>query len=225
MKDKQKFAIIVAGGSGKRMGGDIPKQFMVLHQKPILMHTLEKFHAYDPHLQIILVLPDDQHAEWQVLIKQYSFALPHQLASGGTERYHSVLNGLQCLPADGLVAIHDGVRPLVSKDTIDRCFNAAAIYGAAIPVMPITESIRWSDKNSNKSLDRNHYFLVQTPQAFGIELLKKAYRQPFEKQFTDDASVVEKMGVEVHLVEGNFENIKITRPLDLKIAEVLMDAF
>jgi 2-C-methyl-D-erythritol 4-phosphate cytidylyltransferase len=223
MKDKQKYAIIVAGGIGKRMGGGIPKQFMILKGKPILMHTMEKFHSFDPNIKLILVLPAQQHGEWQELIKQYSFTLQHQLTTGGLERFHSVSNGLQCIPFDGLVAIHDGVRPLVSLETIERCFMGAASYGTAIPVLQATESIRWSDKNSNKAMDRNQFFLVQTPQVFSCKLLKEAYEQPFDIKFTDDASVVEKMGIDVHLVDGNPENIKITRPIDIKIGEVLME--
>ncbi|MFA6404354.1 MAG: 2-C-methyl-D-erythritol 4-phosphate cytidylyltransferase [Salinivirgaceae bacterium] len=223
MKDKQKFAIIVAGGSGKRMGGDVPKQYMRLAERPILMHTLEKFHTYDAKMTLILVLPEDQHPDWLRLIRQYAFTVPHHLANGGSERFYSVLNGLQKLDSDGLVAIHDGVRPLVSLETIDRCFEAAAIYATAIPVVPVTESVRWDNKITNKAMDRRLLFLVQTPQVFSVSLLKECYKQPFDTTFTDDASVVEKMGHEVHLVEGNPENIKITRPMDLLVAEALMN--
>jgi 2-C-methyl-D-erythritol 4-phosphate cytidylyltransferase len=148
--------------------------------------------------------------------------VPHHLANGGSERFFSVLNGLQKLDSDGLVAIHDGVRPLVSLETIDRCFEAAAIYATAIPVVPVTESVRWNNKVTNKALDRRLLFFVQTPQVFSLSLLKESYNQSFDTTFTDDASVVEKMGHEVHLVEGNPENIKITRPMDLLVAEAII---
>jgi|SRR3989339_563119 2-C-methyl-D-erythritol 4-phosphate cytidylyltransferase len=222
MEEIQKYTIIVAGGSGKRMGTELPKQFIEIHGKPILMHTLERFFEFDNLMKLIIVLPESQHFYWSGLIKKHQCTIPHQLTVGGVERFHSVKNGLQLVDGSGLVAIHDGVRPLVSLETIQHCFEAAALYASAIPVVPVTESVRWDDKTSNHAIDRGKLFLVQTPQVFSIKLLKEAYQQPFDATYTDDAGVAEKLGTEIHLVEGNPENIKITRPMDLLVAEALL---
>jgi 2-C-methyl-D-erythritol 4-phosphate cytidylyltransferase len=218
-----KIAIIVAGGKGERMNADVPKQFLEIQGKPILMHTLEAFMNFDASLQLILVLPAAQTDFWKTLCEAHDFNIPHQIVAGGQTRFHSVKNGLNAVNNSSLVAIHDGVRPLVSKDTIARCFDTAEKFGAAIPTMDSIESIRLVDANGSKSVDRNAYKMVQTPQVFDAELIKKAYEQEFSVLFTDDASVVEAMGVTVHLVEGNRENIKITTEFDLIIAERLLE--
>ena len=218
-----KTAIIVAGGKGERMNADIPKQFLEIKGKPILIHTLEAFMNFDASLQLILVLPAAQFEFWKTLCKKHALNIPHQIVAGGQSRFQSVKNGLDAVKVPAIVAIHDGVRPLVSKETISRCFDAAAKFGAAIPTMDSIESIRFVDANGSKSVDRNAYKMVQTPQVFDAELLKKAYEQEFSVLFTDDASVVEAMGATVHLVDGNRENIKITTEFDLIVAERLLE--
>jgi 2-C-methyl-D-erythritol 4-phosphate cytidylyltransferase len=223
MENSQKCVIIVAGGSGTRMGTDVPKQFLLLVGKPILMHTIEVFYRFDQTMKIVVVLPFDQHQVWKDLCTNHAFTIPHQLASGGKVRFDSVKNGLAYAPQSGIIAIHDGVRPLVSQETIQRCFDAMKTAKAVIPVVPVTESVRQrlSDTVSIPVV-RDAYALVQTPQVFDAETIHNAYKQPFSHTFTDDATVVENIGVNVQLVEGNFENIKITRPVDLKIAESLL---
>ena len=218
-----KTAIIVAGGKGERMNADIPKQFLEIKGKPILIYTLEAFMNFDASLQLILVLPAAQFEFWKTLCKKHALNIPHQIVAGGQSRFQSVKNGLDAVKVPAIVAIHDGVRPLVSKETISRCFDAAAKFGAAIPTMDSIESIRFVDANGSKSVDRNAYKMVQTPQVFDAELLKKAYEQEFSVLFTDDASVVEAMGATVHLVDGNRENIKITTEFDLIVAERLLE--
>jgi len=218
-----KTAIIVAGGKGERMNADIPKQFLEIKGKPILIHTLEAFMNFDASLQLILVLPAAQFEFWKTLCKKHALNIPHQIVAGGQSRFQSVKNGLDAVKVPAIVAIHDGVRPLVSKETISRCFDAAAKFGAAIPTMDSIESIRFVDANGSKSVDRNAYKMVQTPQVFDAELLKKAYEQEFSVLFTDDASVVEAMGIAVQLVDGNRENIKITTEFDLIVAERLLE--
>ena len=218
-----KIAIIVAGGKGERMNADVPKQFLEIKGKPILIHTLEAFMNFDASLQLILVLPAAQFEFWKTLCKKHALNIPHQIVTGGQTRFQSVKNGLDAVKVPAIVAIHDGVRPLVSKETISRCFDAAAKFGAAIPTMDSIESIRFVDVNGSKSVDRNAYKMVQTPQVFDAELLKKAYEQEFSVLFTDDASVVEAMGITVQLVDGNRENIKITTEFDLIVAERLLE--
>jgi len=217
-----KTAIIVAGGKGERMNAEIPKQFLEIHGKPILMHTLEVFRRYDASMELILVLPSVQIEFWKELCKKHAFDIPHQIVSGGQTRFQSVKNGLKATRSNLLIAVHDGVRPLVSIDTIERCFDEAEKSGAAIPVIDLVESIRQISENESSSVDRSAYKLVQTPQVFESELLKKAYEQEFTPLFTDDASVVEALGTKIQLVEGNRENIKITTEFDLKIAESLI---
>ncbi|MFN4233736.1 MAG: 2-C-methyl-D-erythritol 4-phosphate cytidylyltransferase [Bacteroidia bacterium] len=220
----QKSVIIVAGGSGKRMGTTIPKQFLLLKSKPVLMHTIEQFYNYDFAIEIIVVLPQAQIAYWNKLCKEHHFKIEHTIVEGGSERFYSVKNGIEKLLNSGTVAIHDGVRPLVSIDTIKRTFTKAEKTGAAIPVMPVIESLRKIDGLNSFAVNRSQYVTVQTPQCFNIELIKKAYLQNFSSDFTDDASVVEKMGIKVALVDGNVENIKITSPLDLMLAELLLNS-
>ena len=225
------YAIIVAGGKGLRMGSDIPKQFLLIGGKPVLMRTLERFRAYSEALQIILVLPEAQQDYWQKLCQQYDFQVDYQIANGGQTRFHSVQNGLALIPddAEGVVGVHDGVRPFPSIKVIARCYETARTAKAVIPVIPIVETVRQilpsnqSNPNTPSSITvpRDQYRLVQTPQTFDIQLLKAANRQPYNDGFTDDASVVESYGHQITLVEGNRENIKITTPYDLRIGEML----
>lgn len=218
----KKFVIIVAGGSGSRMGSDIPKQFLELNEKPVLMHTMQVFYDYDAAYRIVLVLPSAQQEFWSDLCLSYNFSVPHQIASGGETRFHSVRNGLETINEAGIVFIHDGVRPLVSHQTIERCDQMAQKSGNAIPVLPVNESLRKRDANGTVSVDRSLYYSVQTPQTFKSEQIKEAFNQEYDPAFTDDASVVEKAGFTVHLVEGNPENIKITTPTDFIIAGAFM---
>ena len=214
----KKHAIIVAGGSGSRMKCELPKQFIELNKQPILMHTISAFFYFDNDINIVVVLPENQIEFWQELCEKHTFYIPHTIVKGGKERFHSVKNGIEGI-TEGVVAIHDGVRPLVSKATLERCFTNAEQKGNAIPVIDIVETLRAVRSNSSKTVDRNKYKLVQTPQCFTAELIKNAYNQDFNTSFTDDASVVETMGIQINLVEGNRENIKITTPNDLIIAQ------
>lgn len=218
------YIIIVAGGKGLRMGSDIPKQFLPIGGKPVLMWTLERFRQYSPTLQIILVLPTAQQDYWLQLCKEYDFQVEYQLADGGETRFHSVQNGLALIPddAEGVVGVHDGVRPFPSIDVIRRCYETARTAKAVIPVIPIVETVRHLQGENSVTVPRNDFRLVQTPQCFDIQLLKAANKQPYCDNFTDDASVVEAFGFSITLAEGNRENIKITTPYDLKIAEVLV---
>lgn len=221
------YVIIVAGGKGLRMGGDIPKQFLPVAGKPVLMRTLERFREYSESLQIILVLPKAQQEYWKQLCEQYHFAVNYQIADGGETRFHSVQNGLRMIPddADGIVGVHDGVRPFVSTEVITRCYDAARQYKAVIPVTPVVETLRYvGGDRPDENVLRSNYRLVQTPQTFDIQLLKEANKQPYTDAFTDDASVVEGIGQTVTMVEGNRENIKITTPFDIKIAEAVTGA-
>lgn len=217
-----KYAIIVAGGSGSRMKSVIPKQFLPVTGRPLLFYTLERFHHYDPFIKIILVLPEKQFNLWKNLCEKYRFTIEHTVVAGGKERFFSVKKGLRLIKEKCLVAVHDGVRPLVSKQTIKKCFETAAKKGTAIPVIPLKESLRQTIKGGTIAMKRSHYLIVQTPQCFDSELLINAYAQKYSTEFTDDASVVEKYGKKIFLVEGNEENIKITSPKDLKVAEMLL---
>ena len=218
------YIIIVAGGKGLRMGSDIPKQFLPIGGKPVLMRTLERFREYSKDIQIILVLPEAQQAYWHQLCQEYHFDVEYTLANGGQTRFHSVQNGLAKVPDDaiGVVGVHDGVRPFPSIEVIRNCYTTAREKKAVIPVIPVVETVRHLEGEQSKTVPRDAYRLVQTPQTFDIQLLKAANRQPYNDGFTDDASVVEAFGYEITLVEGNRENIKITTPYDLKIAEVLV---
>ena len=217
----KKHIIIVAGGKGLRMGGDIPKQFLPVGGKPVLMRTLEAFHAYDASMQLILVLPVSQQAYWKQLCAEYQFDLAHEIADGGETRFHSVKNGLSLVKEDGLVGVHDGVRPFVSQEVIARCYEEAASLKAVIPVIGVVETVRHLTGEGSETVPRDQYKLVQTPQVFEVALLRRAYEQVYTELFTDDASVVEALGEKVYLVEGNRENIKLTTPFDLKLAEWL----
>ncbi len=217
------YVLIVAGGKGLRMNNELPKQFITLNGKPILMYTLEAFYTYNPDIRIILVLPSTQRNYWSRLCKELHFSLPHVIADGGESRFHSVKNGLAMVQEPGLVAVHDGVRPFVSQTVISHCFEMAQQKRAVIPVLDSIDTIRQLVDGGSVTVDRNIYKTVQTPQVFESELLKEAYCQKYNTSFTDDASVVEAMGVPVFLVPGNRENIKITNPFDLKIATALLE--
>lgn len=218
------YVIIVAGGKGLRMGSDIPKQFLPVGGKPVLMRTLERFREYSPDLQIILVLPEAQQQYWLQLCNEYHFTVSYLLADGGETRFHSVQHGLSLIPDDaqGVVGVHDGVRPFPSIEVIRNCYETARQTGAAVPVIPVVETLRHTVDDTSVTVPRSEYSLVQTPQTFDIQLLQAANRQPYNDGFTDDASVVEAYGHAITLVEGNRENIKITTPYDLKIAEILV---
>lgn len=216
----KKFALIIAGGSGNRMNQIVPKQFTVLAGIPILMHTFEVFKNYDSEIEFVLVLPESQMDMWQVLCEKYEFNEKYQLAKGGKTRFHSVKSGLELIPDEGIVFIHDGVRPLVSVETIENCYHMTLEKGNALPVMPAVESVRMTVGDGNQAVNRSRFYLVQTPQTFSAKLIKSAYNQNYSSIFTDDASVLEQTGQAINLVRGNRENIKITYPEDLIIADV-----
>ena len=223
MSADKKSIIIVAGGKGTRMGVSLPKQFLVLGDKPILMHTLGLFYSYDPTMQIVLVLPDSEHDYWTKLCSEYDFDISYSLASGGKTRFESVSNGLALVDADAdWVGVHDGVRPFVSQEVVGACFDLVRQHQAVIPTIDVFETLRELDADGSHTVDRSRYRLVQTPQVFSASLLKKAYSQEFNAHFTDDASVVEALGVPIECVPGNRENIKVTTPFDLKIGEALL---
>ncbi len=213
--------IITAGGIGKRMGSEIPKQFLEISGLPILMHTITCFYTFDNDCQIILTLPKEWELFWKELIQKHDFKIAHSIVSGGIERYDSIKNALSVCEKE-IVAVHDGVRPLVSQDTIGRCFSVAQEKGSAIPTLMLKESIRKIVGNSTKSAERKDYLTVQTPQFFSVEMLKNAYKIPFHAGITDDASLVEEAGFEISITTGNEENIKITTPFDLKICELFL---
>ena len=225
----KKYLIVVAGGKGTRMGGEMPKQFQLLGDKPVIMQTLERLHAMDPGIQLILVLPVEHFELWKELCKQHSFAVPLLLAQGGTTRFHSVQNGLAQVDDidEALVGVHDGVRPFVSPRVLADCFREAWINGAAIPMLDVQDSLRHiiGGNGVTEVVPRDRYRLVQTPQVFKLSLLRRAYEQRFIESFTDDASVVEALGEHVAGVEGNRENIKLTTPFDLMIAKTLMECW
>ncbi len=218
------FAIIVAGGSGSRMQSDVPKQFLLLKGKPVLMHTIEDFHNSGVQPQIILVLHADFHAYWEQLCTAHNFTVPHQLVKGGETRFHSVKNGLEVIPdnIDTLIAIQDAVRPLTSEQIISESYKYAAEHGNAITAVKSRDSVRRLKNAVSENLLRDEIYLVQTPQTFQSSQIKKAYLQPYSAKFTDDASVVEETGEKIHLIEGSYRNIKITFPEDLAIAEMLL---
>lgn len=214
------YIIIVAGGKGLRMGAELPKQFLPVGGRPVLMRTIERFRKYSADLNIILVLPHSQQEFWRSLCREYAFNIEHTVVDGGATRFLSSKNGLAAVPDDaqGVVGIHDGVRPFVSVEVIDRCFETARRYGAALPVMPVTDTLRYVG-DAGHNVQRSDYRSVQTPQTFSIPLIKKAFDVPDSDAFTDDASVAEAAGMAVTMVEGNRENIKLTTPYDLKVAE------
>jgi len=218
----EKHVIIVAGGVGKRMRTNIPKQFLNVAGKPILMHTFESLINYSKEIKITLVLPEPFIDFWKSLCKRFDFEVNHTVVKGGKTRFDSVINGLKEIENGGLVAIHDGVRPLVSKETLNRIFKKAEKTGNAIPAIKINEALRKINDDNSFFVNRREYRLIQTPQCFHAQLIKQAYQQDYKEEFTDDATVVEAMGIKINLVDGNNENIKITRPSDIKIAEAFL---
>lgn len=223
MKPKR-IVIIVAGGSGVRMGGTFPKQFLELRKKPILFHTIEVFQTMPSIAEIILVLPKPQILLWKNLCKEYGGDINYKIVGGGETRFQSVYNGLNMVSdLDALVAIHDGVRPLVSKLVVENCFNAAEIYGAVVPAIRPLESVRYTEKGKTTQLERDNVLLIQTPQVFKSSILKNSYETIWQPSFTDDASVVEYAGHSIHIIDGNRENVKITTPQDLWFAETILN--
>lgn len=217
----QKYAVIVAGGIGKRMGGDLPKQFLEVGGKPILVHTLECFHRFDATIEMVVVMAESWVDTWSSLVDKHDVPA-HKVVVGGKERFHSVKNGLDSLSGEGVVAIHDAVRPLVSHETLARCFDTADSKGNAIPVVPLKESLRMLEDGENSAVDRSKFRVVQTPQCFKLALIQSAFSQGYNSLFTDDASVFESAGNAIHLVDGNDENIKITTPADLQFAALML---
>lgn len=218
----ERSAIIVAGGIGKRMEASIPKQFLLLRGKPLLCYSIDAFRAYDTTMQIVVVLPEVQITTWKSLCLDQGYVTEHEVVAGGEERFHSVQNGLAKVAHQGLVAVHDGVRPLVAVDMIGRCFDGAEANRSAIPVVPISSSIREIVPEGSRALDRSMFRIVQTPQCFNADLLRKAFELPYDRAFTDEATLVERLGEPVHLVEGDDANLKITTPIDLRVAEGLL---
>lgn len=213
--------IITAGGIGKRMGGLIPKQFLLLNDKPILMHTIERIHAFDTSAQLIVTLPADYLKDWTEMCEKYVFQIKHEIISGGEERFDSIKNALEKATGDW-IAVHDGVRPFVSQGVLTQLLLEVKKHRAVIPVIPVKESLRLVEGESSVAVPRSHYQIVQTPQIFEAKLLKKAYEQKYAATFTDDASVVESIGARIHLVSGNEENVKITNLLDLSVAAIIL---
>jgi 2-C-methyl-D-erythritol 4-phosphate cytidylyltransferase len=221
MSTEKKYALIVAGGKGTRMGTDVPKQFLLLKGIPVLMHTIRKFSEAGCD-ELILVLPEAQVNEWKALCRQYDFTIPHHIVTGGQERFYSVKNGLALVDKLSVVAIHDGVRPCVTTGLIKKCFHEAIHNGSAVAAVKPKESLRMKKDNRTVAVDRDMFYSVQTPQVFVGDYIKKAYEQPFTTQFTDDATVYEAAGNLSHVVEGDYRNIKITTPEDLILAEMFL---
>lgn len=229
--NSREYALIVAGGKGTRIKSKVPKQFLELNGKPVLLHTLEAFYRYSEKINVILVLPEDDFQTWKSICEKYKFHKNIILQKGGESRFQSVKNGLAkidgdaCLPdRQGLVAIHDGVRPLVSEDIIGASFRLAAVHQSAVAAVRLKESIRMTDQDNTKAVDRSRFRLIQTPQTFQVQLIKKAYEIKEDPSLTDDASVAERAGHVISLFEGSYENIKITTSEDLIVAEALLNS-
>lgn len=216
----KKYAIIVAGGSGSRMQSELPKQFLLINNKPILMHSIEKFNMDD--IEIILVLNVDYHNYWEKLCKDFQFSIKHHLVKGGRNRFESVKNGLSYVKEKSLVAVHDAVRPLIKTSLIKDAFDFAETHGNAVLSVKSRDSIRRVESNDSRIIPREEIYQIQTPQIFPSDILIKAYKEEFRNEFTDDASVVERTGVKINLVEGDYSNFKITYPEDLLFAEALL---
>ncbi len=221
----EKYVIIVAGGTGKRMGGEMPKQFLLVAGKPILMHTVEAFVRTSSDFKFILVLPEEHFSTWRELCNKHNFSVPMQMVAGGKERFFSVKNALEYVPNGALVAVHDGVRPFVSRETILEAFDVAAEKGSAVPVIDEIDSLRKVSDKESIAVNRSEYKRVQTPQVFQSTILKAAYNQGFSSFFTDDASVVESISEKITLTKGNVENIKLTTPHELLLAEALVNGY
>jgi 2-C-methyl-D-erythritol 4-phosphate cytidylyltransferase len=218
------FAVVVAGGSGTRMGTDVPKQFLPIGGLPVLMHTIRRFQDYSPDVPLILVLPEKDIVYWENLCRQYHFTVPVTVVAGGETRFRSVRNGLETIKAEeGLVAIHDGVRPLVPVSVIEESYRTAAQKGSAVAGVPLKDSIRAvAADGTSQTADRTAFRLIQTPQTFRLSVIRQGFGQPEQPWFTDDASVAESAGFGIHLIPGSFRNIKITTPEDLLLAEALL---
>lgn len=222
--NSREYAVIVAGGKGRRFGSNVPKQFVELNGKPVLMHTIDAFDQYNQSIAIILVLPEEDIPVWEALCATYKFKREVEVVTGGSSRFESVRNGLAAIAGDGLVAIHDGVRPLVTSEIIATSFQSAAIHGAAIAAVDMKESLRLVDATGSQAVDRSRYKLIQTPQTFKVSLVKEAYKMDYDPTLTDDASVVEKIGYKIFLFEGSYENIKITTAGDLILAQAVLQS-
>ncbi len=222
MDQQKKYAIIVGGGIGTRMNSSTPKQFMKLNGKPVLMHSITKFSECGLNLEIIVALPSQQINSWHQLCKEHNFTIPITIVEGGDTRYDSVKNSLQHVAEAGLVAVHDAVRPLVNIKTILAVYRDAEMYGNAVPAIPLNDSIRKIESGKSIAVDRSRYCIIQTPQCFKVATLKKAYLKEYKPTFTDDASIVEACGEQIHLIDGTLENIKITNPQDLVVAETIL---
>ena len=221
----KEYALIVAGGKGLRFGSATPKQFLGLNGKPVLLHTINAFVRYSSGIQIVLVLPESEIAIWEKLAITHKFDHPLTIVKGGDSRFQSVRNGLTVIPDDAIVAIHDGVRPLVAASVIRDSFTLARIHGSAVASVPLKESLRMVPGTGNKeskSVDRSLYRLIQTPQTFQCSIIRKAYTISEDPSLTDDASVAERAGFPIHLFDGRYDNIKITTAEDLLIAEALL---
>ena len=218
----KRAVIIVAGGKGVRMGGELPKQFIPLQGKPVLMHTLEVFYRWDASVRLVLVIPEEQQSYWAMLCRELNCVVPHTIVTGGETRFHSVQNGLREVVDCDLIGVHDGVRPFVAPEVIETCFRVAEEKGAVMAVTPSIDSLREKVGEQNRAVDRRNFYIVQTPQVFYRDWLLEAYQQPYQPYFFDDATAVESSGKTIHLIEGNLENIKITTPLDLFLAEKII---
>jgi 2-C-methyl-D-erythritol 4-phosphate cytidylyltransferase len=223
LQQMKQYAIIVAGGSGKRMNSNLPKQFLKINNKVILMESIRVFYEYNSSIEIIVALPKNQIEYWKDLCKKHNFKIKHKIVNGGETRFQTVKNAISKINTESIVAIHDAVRPLVSIDTISECFKIAEQKSSAIPYINILDSIRFVENNSNKAVDRSKYKLLQTPQTFYAKYIIDAYKEAFNETFTDDASVAESCGIKINLIKGNRENIKITNSVDLIIATALSD--
>lgn len=219
----KKIVIIVAGGTGTRMKGKIPKQFIEINEKPMIIYSFEEFYRYDQTIQFILSLHKEYFSKWKKIIKKYPRYCGLSVVAGGETRFHSVQNALKIIEEESLVAVHDAVRPMVSRDTISKCFITARASGCAIPCVEIRESVREITSKGSQPADRDKLRIIQTPQVFRSDILQKAYEQRYRNSFTDDATVVENAGYRITLVEGNTENIKITTTEDLILVKALMN--
>jgi len=217
------YAVIVAGGSGNRMQTETPKQFLLLNNLPVLMHTIKAFAQSDSQPKILVVLHTDQHNYWRRLCNEFNFNIPHEIIAGGSERFNSVQNAIKTIKEDCFVAIHDAVRPLISKQLIDYSYKQATELGNVVVAVQSSDSVRLLKNGETSAIKRNEVYLVQTPQVFDLSVLRSAYEQDFELAFTDDASVVEALGEKINIIEGERNNIKITYPIDLELAEMLIN--
>jgi len=219
----KKYAIIVAGGKGQRMGADTPKQFLLLKGKPVLMHTVGAFSDADKTIELILVLPEEHINTWKELCRNHRFEIRHKVVAGGAQRTDSVKNGLKEIDEpDALVAIHDGVRPLIDSRIINESFTVALSRGNAVAAVKLKDSLRQETREGNKAVNRDEFYLIQTPQTFQKKLITGAYQNCSETGFTDDASVLESTGKTINLIQGDYRNIKITTPEDLILAEAFL---